>query len=150
MAFPGDAVGKPSACQCRRYRRQGFDPWIRKIPWSRKWQPILVLLPGKFHRQRLCLTLCNPMDYSPPVSSVQGIFQERILEWVAISFSRGFSQPRDRTQVSCTAGGFFTLWVIREAPRRQSDLDKREELADTLGDVPGIPMSFLENIQSSP
>ena len=58
---------------------------------------------------QLCLTLCNPMDYSPPVSSVQGIFQERILEWVAISFSRGFSQPRDRTQVSCTAGGFFTL-----------------------------------------
>ena len=42
------------------------------------------------------------MDYSPPGSSVYGIFQARMLEWVAISFSRGFSQPRDQTHVSCT------------------------------------------------
>ena len=42
-----------------------------------------------------CLTLCNSMDYSPPSSSVHGILQARILEWVAISFSRGSSQPRD-------------------------------------------------------
>ena len=42
-----------------------------------------------------CWILCNPMDYSPPGSSVYGILQARILEWVAISFSRGFSQPRD-------------------------------------------------------
>ena len=48
------------------------------------------------------------MDYSPPGSSVHGISQARILEWVAISFSRGFSQRRDWTQVSCIAGGFFT------------------------------------------
>ena len=53
------------------------------------------------------LTLCDPMDYSPPGSSVHGILQVRILEWVAISFSRGSSQPRDRTRVSCIAGGFF-------------------------------------------
>ena len=43
-----------------------------------------------------CPTLCDPMDYSPPGSSVRGILQARILEWVAISFSRGSSQPRDR------------------------------------------------------
>ena len=43
-------------------------------------------------------TLCDPVDRSPPGSSVYGILQARILEWVAISFSRGFSQPRDRTQ----------------------------------------------------
>ena len=55
-----------------------------------------------------CLTLCDPMDCSPPGSFVHGIFQERILEWVAISFSRVSSQPRDRTQVSHTAGRFFT------------------------------------------
>ena len=50
-----------------------------------------------------CLTLCDPMDYT-----VHGILQARILEWVAIPFSRGFSQPRDCTQVSCIAGGFLT------------------------------------------
>ena len=62
-----------------------------------------------------CPTLCDPMDCSPPGSSVHGIFQARILEWVAISFSRGSSQPRDGTQVSCTAGRFFTDWATREA-----------------------------------
>ena len=55
-----------------------------------------------------CLTLCNPMDCSPPGSSVHGILQEGILEWVATPFCRGSSWPRDRTWVSCVAGGFFT------------------------------------------
>ena len=64
---------------------------------------------------QLCLTLWDPTDCSPPGSSVHGILQARILEWVAIPFSRGSSQPRDRTQVSLIAGGFFTIWVIREA-----------------------------------
>ena len=50
-----------------------------------------------------CLTLCNPVDYT-----VHGILQARILEWVAFPFSRGSSQPRDRTQVSRIAGAFFT------------------------------------------
>ena len=58
-----------------------------------------------------CPTLCNPMDCSPPGSSVHGILQARILEWVAISFSRGSSQPRDRTQVSRIAGRCFNLWA---------------------------------------
>ena len=62
-----------------------------------------------------CPTLCNPMDYSPLGSSVHGIFQARILEWVSISFSRGSSWPRDRTQVSCVAGRRFTNWATREA-----------------------------------
>ena len=55
------------------------------------------------------LTLCNPMDCSPPASSVLGILQERILKWVAISLSRGSSRPRDRTWVSSIAGRFFCL-----------------------------------------
>ena len=63
----------------------------------------------------LCLTLCNPMDFTPPGSSVHGILQARILEWVAMPFSRGSSWPRDRTQVSRLAGGFFTYWAIRES-----------------------------------
>ena len=56
-----------------------------------------------------CLTLCDSMDCSLPGSSVHGIFQARILEWVAISFSRGSSRPRDQTQVFCIAGRFFTI-----------------------------------------
>ena len=62
-----------------------------------------------------CPTLYNPMDCSPPGSSVHGILQARILEWVAISFSRGSSRPRDRTQVSRIAGSRFNLWATREA-----------------------------------
>ena len=58
-----------------------------------------------------CPTLCNPVDCSLPGSSVHGIFQVRILEWVAISFSRGSSQPRDRTQV---LGRLFIVWATRE------------------------------------
>ena len=50
-----------------------------------------------------CLTFYYPVDYSPPGSSVHGVLQERILEWVAISFSRGSSQPRDQTHVSCVS-----------------------------------------------
>ena len=61
-----------------------------------------------------CPTLHNPMDCSLP-DSVHGIFQTRILEWVAISFSRGSCWPRDRTLVSRTAGRLFTIWAIREA-----------------------------------
>ena len=62
---------------------------------------------------QLCLTLCNPMDYSPPGSSVHGVFQARILECIVISFSRGSFWPRDQTHVSCLTGRFFItepLW----------------------------------------
>ena len=62
-----------------------------------------------------CPTLCDPVDCSPPGSSIHGILQARILEWVAISFSRGSSWPRDRTQVSLIAGRRFNLWATREA-----------------------------------
>ena len=64
---------------------------------------------------QLCLTLCDPIDCSPPWSSVHGIFQARILEWVAISFSRGTSRPRDQTRVSRIVGRCFTIWATREA-----------------------------------
>ena len=49
---PCGSAGKGSACQCRRLKRCWFDPWVRKIPWSRKWQPAPVFFPGKFHGQR--------------------------------------------------------------------------------------------------
>ena len=64
---------------------------------------------------QLYLTLCDPLDCSPPGFSVHGMLQTRILEWVAISFSRGSYRPRDRSQVSCTAGRFFTNWATRKA-----------------------------------
>ena len=62
-----------------------------------------------------CLTLCNSLDCSLPGSSVNGIFQARVLEWVAIFFSRESSQPRDGSWVSCIAGRHFTIWATREA-----------------------------------
>ena len=74
-----------------------------EVKWSEVAQP--------------CPTLCNPMDSSPPGSSVHGILQARILEWVVISFSRGSSRPRDRTQVSRIRGRRFNLWATREASK---------------------------------
>ena len=52
LGFPGGASGKEPTSQSRRNKRRGFDPWVRKIPWRRKWQPTPVLLPGKSHGQR--------------------------------------------------------------------------------------------------
>ena len=61
-----------------------------------------------------CTTLCNLLDCNPPGSSVHGISQARILEWVAISFSRRSSQPGNWTWVSCIVGRGFTVWATRE------------------------------------
>ena len=73
-----------------------------------------------------CPTLCDLMDCSPPGSSVHWIFQAWILEWVAISFSRGSSRPRDRTLVSRIVGRCFTIQATREAGRK-----KKKEGGDT-------------------
>ena len=62
-----------------------------------------------------CPTLCDPVNCDLPGSSIHGILQARILEWVAISFSRGSSRPRDWTRVSRLAGRRFNLWATREA-----------------------------------
>ena len=63
------------------------------------------------------LTPCDPMGCSPRDSSVHGILQERILEWVAALFPRGSSRPSDWTSVSLIAGGFFTFWATKEAQK---------------------------------
>ena len=52
LGFPAGTSGKEPACQCRRLKRCGFDPWLGKIPWSGKWQPTLVSLPRESHGQR--------------------------------------------------------------------------------------------------
>ena len=76
---------------------------------------VLCLIP------QLCLTLCKPMDCSPSGSSICGILQARILEWVAMPSSRGFSQPWDQMQVSCIEGELFTIWATRKAHECWSD-----------------------------
>ena len=78
-----------------------------------RWYFIVVSFPFPVLVSQLC-PLCDPMDCSLLGSSVHGILQLRILEWVAIPFSKGSSQPRDQTQVSCIAGRFFTVWATRE------------------------------------
>ena len=77
------------------------NPWGNEVKWSEVTQS--------------CPTLCNPMDCSLPGFSVHGIFQARVLERVAISFSRGSSWPRNQTHVSCVGGRCFTFWATREA-----------------------------------
>ena len=92
-----------------------------------------------------CLTLCDPKDCSPPGSSAHRILQERILEWVATSYSRESFQRRDWTQTYCTAGGFFTIWATGVYAERQgsklfpSPLLKRFSLLMSLSFTCGLP-----------
>ena len=75
------------------------------LPWSEvKWSDVA----------QSCPTLCDLMNCRLPDFSIHGIFQAIVLEWIAISFSRGSSQPRDRTWVSCIVDRHFTVWVTRE------------------------------------
>ena len=77
---------------------------------SATWEAEVKLLVAQS-----CLTLCDPMVCSPPGSSVHRILKARILEWVAIPFSKGFPWSREGTRISCIAGGVFTVWATREA-----------------------------------
>ena len=98
LDFPGGSDGKASIYNVRDL---GSLPGLGRFPGEK--------CESESEVAQACPTLCDPMYCSPPGSSVHGILQTRILEWVAISFSRGFSRPRDRTQVSCIAGRFFTV-----------------------------------------
>ena len=91
---------------------------------------VLSIRVGKDISQAVCLsvsfsqsslTLCNPVNYSPPGSSTHGILQARILEWVAIPFSRGSSRPGNQTWISCTADRFFTTEPVGK-PNSQATL----------------------------
>ena len=91
-----------------------------------------------------CPTLCNMMDGSPPGSSVHGILQARILEWVAISFFKGPSRHRDRTQVSHIGDRHFNLWATREA----NVYSNSESLSGTLKDkFKNVLSSIINNSQ---
>ena len=105
-ATPGTAAHQaPSSLGFSRQEHWSGLPFPSPVHESEKW---------KWSRS-VVSDSCNPMDCSPPGSSVHGIFQARVLEWVAIVFSRGSSQPRNRTQVSRIVGRLFTVWATREA-----------------------------------
>ena len=88
--------------------------WEFQTTLPASWQ-ICVQVNKEREIAQACPTLWDPMGFSVPGSSVPGIFQARVLEWVAISFSRDSSQPRDQTQVSHIADRRFNLWVTRQA-----------------------------------
>ena len=96
-----------------------------------------------------CPTLCDPMDCSPPGSSVHGILQARILEWGAISSSRGSSRPRNRTQISCMAGKFFAIRATRQVKfilkMSNMGIQKHRQNLESLPLCPLLllPVSFL-------
>ena len=110
--MPGELHGQRSLV--------GYSPWGHKetrlsqtrLTWlsTHSISKSLSLIAWKVKAAQPCPTLCDPTDYA-----VHGILQARILEWGAFSFSRGSSQPRDGTQVTHIAGGFFTSWAPREA-----------------------------------
>ena len=118
------AVGKLSVAFCRGQvvnSSASAAQWVLWHPFSSavvsenshrcicKWVGVAVFQESFIYENKcnsLSLTLWDPMD-----CTVHGTLQARILEWVGFAFSRGFSQPRDRTQVSCIAGRFFTSWA---------------------------------------
>ena len=129
----------PAWPQCQHIKQtDSVMPFIHLAQWTGQWMgewPKLgrpksfprTFLPGSGKKQKqisvnhsVMSGSLQAMDCSPPGSFVHGILQARILEQVAIPFSKGSSQPRDQTQVSCIAGGFFTTWATREAQIWQS------------------------------
>ena len=97
-------------------QRVGHD-WATELNWSNGLERLCYLLFVHAKSFQSCPTLHYPKDCNPPGSSVHGILQARILEWVAIPSSRGSSWPRDQTLKSpALAGRFFTTGTTREAP----------------------------------
>ena len=96
----------------------GIEPWSLISPalaggfftTSATWKAHIISHRYLWMSARLCLTLCDPMDCSPLGSSVHGILQARILQWVAISSSRGSSWPRDQTHISCVS--CIGKWIL--------------------------------------
>ena len=93
----------------------GWGAWCHSLSFKTFLSFISRLLVAIWSEvAQLCLTLCDPMDCSLPRSSVHGIFQAGVLQWVAISFSRASSRPRDWTRVSHIISRCFTVWATRE------------------------------------
>ena len=100
-------------------------PFRQNTRWSFRWLfrditkvvcSVQLSRSGEGEVAQSCPTLCDPMDCNLLGFSIHRILQARTLEWIAISFSRGSSQPRDRTRVSRIGGRRFNLWATRDAP----------------------------------
>ena len=131
---------KESSCQCRRHRGRVFDSCISKIPWRRKWQLTAVFwMENPMDRRawqaivhrvtaaaaaakslQSCLTLCDPIDCSPPGSSVHGILQARTLERVAISFSIGSQHQTQFSYWACMHDIVEVCFVLRQMSHKLS------------------------------
>ena len=115
-SIPGQGTRIPQAMQLSQKQINSSKSHKKSRVWGRdsfkkkKKKNRLILAEKKVKVTHSCQTLCDPMDYI-----AHGILQARILKWVAVPFSRGSSQPRDRTQVFHIAGGFFSSWATREA-----------------------------------
>ena len=130
----------PPPCRDMPYSAGGCPGLVTRravqfILWTHRWFQLTVCFLGGFYKSegvyarglsRVPL-LSDPADCSPPGSSVRGMSQARILEWVAISFSRGSFQPRDQTWVSRFAGRFFTT-ELPGKPHGASKLNSPAEL----------------------
>ena len=99
----GWRYGSGRACQENKANERGGGQHGDGINTTKTEKKVKVLIT------QVCPTLCGPMDCNLPGSSVHGILQARILEWVAILFSKGTSPARDQTLFSCSAGRFFTV-----------------------------------------
>ena len=93
-----------------KYLEVHLASWKPESPW------LCLSIPESERKVKSlsCVQLCDPMDYSLPGSSVHGIFQARVLEWIATSFSSESSWPRDWTLVSCIVDRYITVWATRE------------------------------------
>ena len=117
----GDSIHVQIEWWCATNSGHACDSWNKgsSLCTSLKRQKLYSLHGNSFQPlesavAQSCPTLCDPMDCSLSGSSVHGIFQARVLEWIAISFSRGPSRPRNRTRVSHIASRCFTIWATRE------------------------------------
>ena len=113
FAFPSGQIRKLGVLHLMGRVRQQFEVIPLGKHYSKSWEEAAFCRSQREPGVCPCFTyicvlghvrLCDPIDCSPPGSSVHGIFQARMLEWVAISFAKGSSQPRDRTHISCIAG----------------------------------------------
>ena len=133
VLWPLDSPGKNTGVGCHAllqgiFLTQGLNLhlWCF-LYWEAGSLPLVAPRKPRFHERYLYLNyvvvwllnhvwlFCDPKNCSPPGSSVHGIYQARILEWVAISFSRGSSQSRDQILISCIGKQVLHCWAMREA-----------------------------------
>ena len=112
MGLPSWLSSKDSACQGRICRRHGFDPWVGKIPWRRKWQPTPVFLPGESHRRK------SLVGYSPWVAKSW----TRLSDFTSLSpIQRGFPGDSEGKEFTCNAGDWGSILGLGRSPGEGHD-----------------------------